>query len=79
MAQSRQAIQARIKSVDSTKKITKAMQLVASSKLTKQKLAMEENREYADALQHLLTLVLRSTDDKSIFLNENMVNQHMYL
>lgn len=72
MAQSRQAIQARIKSVDSTKKITKAMQLVASSKLTKQKLAMEENREYADALQHLLTLVLRSTDDKSIFLNENM-------
>ena len=49
MAQSRQAIQARIKSVDSTKKITKAMQLVASSKLTKQKLAMEENREYADA------------------------------
>ena len=33
---------------------------------------MEENREYADALQHLLTLVLRSTDDKSIFLNENM-------
>ncbi|MDO4467172.1 MAG: F0F1 ATP synthase subunit gamma, partial [Bacillota bacterium] len=45
MAQSRQAIQSRIQSVDSTKKITKAMQLVASSKLTRQKQLMEENRE----------------------------------
>ena len=69
MAQSRQVIQARIKSVDSTKKITKAMQLVASSKLTRQKQAMEENREYALALQELLTLVLRSADEKSIYLN----------
>ena len=72
MAQSRQAIQARIKSVDSTKKITKAMQLVASSKLTKQKQIMEANREYAQALQQLLTLVLRSAEDKSIYLNENI-------
>ena len=46
MAQSRQTILARIASVKSTKKITKAMQLVASSKLTKQKDAMESNRIY---------------------------------
>jgi len=37
MAASRQDIKARIASVDSTKKITKAMQLVASSKLTIQR------------------------------------------
>ncbi|MGN1275973.1 MAG: ATP synthase F1 subunit gamma [Floccifex sp.] len=71
MAQNRQAIQARIRSVDSTKKITKAMQLVASSKLNRQKQLMEENRVYASALQELLTLVLQSTGDNSIYLQEN--------
>ena len=71
MAQNRQAIQARIRSVDSTKKITRAMQLVASSKLNRQKQLMEENREYASALQHLLSLVLQSTGNDSVYLNEN--------
>ena len=51
MAQSRQAIQARISSVSSTKKITKAMQLIASSKLTRQRQIMEENRSYAQGLE----------------------------
>lgn len=71
MAQTRQAIQARIKSVDSTKKITKAMQLVASSKLTKQKQIMEQNREYASALEEMLMMVLRSAKKNSIFLNSD--------
>lgn len=71
MAQSRQAIQSRIQSVDSTKKITKAMQLVASSKLTRQKQAMEENREYANALDELLKVVLQAMPKNSIYLNEN--------
>lgn len=57
MAQSRQAIQARISSVSSTKKITKAMQLIASSKLTRQRQIMEENRSYAQGLQELFTMV----------------------
>ncbi len=71
MAQNRQAIQARIRSVDSTKKITRAMQLVASSKLNHQKQLMEQNREYALALQELLELVLNSTGKDSIYLKEN--------
>ncbi|MBB5185106.1 F-type H+-transporting ATPase subunit gamma [Faecalicoccus acidiformans] len=71
MAQTRQAIQARIKSVDSTKKITKAMQLVASSKLTKQKQIMEQNREYASALEEMLMMVLRSAKKNSIYLNSD--------
>ena len=40
-------IKNRIRSVESTKKITRAMQLVAASKLKKCKGRMEENREYA--------------------------------
>ena len=51
MAAGKLAIKARIRSVDSTKKITKAMQLVATSKLKKQKAYMEENREYAKYLR----------------------------
>lgn len=69
MAQSRQAIQARINSVSSTKKITKAMQLIASSKLTRQKQIMEENRSYAQGLQELFTMVLKSAESNSIYLN----------
>ena len=47
MAAGKLEIKARIRSVESTKKITKAMQLVATSKLKKQKQYMEENRDYA--------------------------------
>ena len=71
MAQNRQAIQARIRSVDSTKKITRAMQLVAASKLNRQKQAMEENREYANALSEMLTVVLQAGMKNSIYLQEN--------
>lgn len=60
MAQGKLAIKARIRSVDSTKKITKAMQLVASSKLKKQKQYMEENREYAHYLKETVTDILAS-------------------
>ena len=71
MAQSRQDIQSRIASVDSTKKITKAMQLVASSKLSKQREAMERNREYAHALQNLLTLIVNAAGKNDPYLKEN--------
>lgn len=71
MAQSSQAIQTRIASVDSTKKITKAMQLVASSKLTKQRAAMDENRPYARGMKELLDLVLASAGKNNPYLKEN--------
>lgn len=56
------AIKARIRSVDSTMKITKAMQLVATSKLKKQKAYMEENREYAYYLKEIVADILSSID-----------------
>lgn len=62
MAQGKLAIKARIRSVDSTKKITKAMQLVASSKLVKQKAYMEENKEYAYYLKETVTDIIASLD-----------------
>ncbi|MBQ6410749.1 MAG: ATP synthase F1 subunit gamma [Atopobiaceae bacterium] len=60
MAGNRQAIQARIRSVRSTKKITKAMQMIANSKLSKQRKLMEANRTYAQELQGLVSEILRS-------------------
>lgn len=60
MAQGKLAIKQRIRSIDSTKKITKAMQLVAAGKLQKQKQYMEENREYAYYLKETITDILSS-------------------
>lgn len=71
MAASMQAIKSRIASVKSTKKITNAMQMVASAKLSKTRNAMEKNREYSQSLQEVLTMVLERADQGSRFLNED--------
>lgn len=67
MAASRQDIKARIASVDSTKKITKAMQLVASSKLSRQRERMEANREYAQAMHQLFDRMCEGMGKRSIW------------
>lgn len=51
-------IKNRIRSVESTKKITRAMQLVAASKLKKCKGRMEENREYAGYLKESIDSIM---------------------
>ena len=51
MSQSKQALRSRIRSVNSTKKITKAMEMIANAKLFRQRSRMEANREYAQRLQ----------------------------
>ncbi|MEG0265058.1 MAG: ATP synthase F1 subunit gamma [Erysipelotrichaceae bacterium] len=60
MALNKLAIKARIRSIDSTRKITKAMQLVAASKLKRQKENMEKNREYAFYLKETVSSILAS-------------------
>ena len=51
-------IKNRIRSVESTKKITRAMQLVAASKLKKCKGRTEENREYAGYLKESIDSIM---------------------
>lgn len=58
MPQNKQALKRRIRSVKATKKITSAMELIATSKLQKQKNLMEANRLYATTLHETLTKVL---------------------
>lgn len=69
MPASMQAIKGRIASVASTKKITNAMQMVASAKLNKARGAMEKNREYANGMQEVLGMVMARADQGSRFLN----------
>ena len=58
MGASQLAIKSRIRSVDSTMKITKAMQLVAASKYTRQKERMKQNKEYVHYLKEVLEQIL---------------------
>ena len=70
MAGSKLAIKSRIKSVDSTMKITKAMQLVAASKYQRQKDRMQKNKEYAIYLKEVLEQVLANVEQKKGEVNE---------
>lgn len=71
MPQNKQALRRRIRSVKATKKITSAMELIAASKLQKQKNMMEANRLYASTLHSTINKVLsRAELDDVSFLKE---------
>jgi F-type H+-transporting ATPase subunit gamma len=72
MPGNRQAIQSRIRSVKSTKKITKAMQMIANAKLAKQRKLMESNRFYSTELQKLVSEIVRS----DLPLNSEFLREH---
>ena len=63
-------IKARIKSVESTMQITKAMELVATSKLRRAKENVEKSRPYYEILRQAIDTVRRSNDAKSTPLTE---------
>ena len=64
MGGSQLAIKNRIRSIDSTMKITKAMQLVAASKYQRQKDRMRRNKEYATQLKDILDGILSTINDE---------------
>lgn len=63
MAQGKQALKSRIRSIQATKKITNAMELIATTKLQKQKNLMENNREYATHLRNTVCQILADNDN----------------
>lgn len=60
MASNMQSIKRRMKSVESTKKITKAMQLVATSKLRKTRNQLDELKPYYHLVQQTVAEILAS-------------------
>jgi F-type H+-transporting ATPase subunit gamma len=63
-ASSMQSTKRRIKSVSSTMKITKAMELTAVSKLQKTKSRFEANREYNDTFKYCISNALAGVDEE---------------
>lgn len=62
MSGNTKTLKLRIKSVDSTLHLTKAMGLVASSKMRKANIAMQAGRQYESALQNVVNLLTAVPD-----------------
>ena len=76
-----QKIKRRIKSVESTKKITKAMELVATSKLRKTRNQLDELKPYYQGVRETCAEILASNKliKDSAYLAENKVDQDVYI
>ncbi len=71
MSTNTKTLKLRIKSVDSTLHLTKAMGLVASSKMRKANIAMRAGRQYEAALQNIVSLLTNSPEcESSPFMRE---------
>ena len=80
MSVNMKAVKLRIKSVQSTMQITKAMELVASSKLRRAKERSEKCRPYFDELYSTLVNIANSnTDFSSIYAKDNVNEKVCYI
>ncbi|MBR4345291.1 MAG: ATP synthase F1 subunit gamma [Lachnospiraceae bacterium] len=80
MAGNMKAVKLRIKSVQSTMQITKAMELVASSKLRRAKERSEKCRPYFNELYNTLVNIANSnTDFTSVFARDNVNEKVCYV
>jgi len=73
-------IRTQIKSIQNTKKITKAMEMVAASKMRKAQNHMEESRPYADKIRDVAANIAKaSTEIKHPFLERREKNKVAYI
>ena len=80
MAANMKAVKLRIKSVQSTMQITKAMELVASSKLRKAKERAEVCRPYFETMHQTLVDIARgNTDFSSVYASESGNEKRCYV
>lgn len=76
-----QEIKRRIKSVDSTKKITKAMELVATSKLRKTRKQLEELKPYYQMVRQTVAEILSSNKgiSDSAYIQDHSTGKTVYI
>jgi len=72
-------IRRRIKSVTNTKKITKAMGLVATSKLRKARERLDVNSKFYAGFDEILDEVLRSNEEANVYQNGNGSPKKLYI
>ena len=71
MGLNKQAIKSRIKSINATKKITSAMELIANAKLVKYRNIMDKNREYTRLLESTISdILVKNKDIDHIFIKD---------
>ncbi len=75
-----QDIKRRIKSVDSTKQITKAMELVSSAKLRRARQRVEENRPYFEKIEETIQGILPHTKElKNPYIDQREIKKTGYI
>ncbi len=80
MAANMKAVKLRIKSVQNTMQITRAMELVASSKLRKAKERADNCRPYFQELYKTLeTISGGNTDFSSVYVKSNAIGKHCFI
>lgn len=80
MASGMQSIKRRMKSVESTKKITKAMELVATSKLRKTRNQLDQLKPYYNTVKETVAEILATnTDAQSDYLIQNNASKDVYI
>ena len=80
MAENVQDIKRRIKSVNSTKQITHAMELVASAKLRKSRELAENRYPYFEAMIVSMGRIVEKTENtKNVFMNQREVKKTAYI
>ncbi|AJD32823.1 ATP synthase F1 subunit gamma [Clostridium sporogenes] len=72
-------IRRRIKSVTNIRKITKAMGLVATSKLRKARVNLEINKKYYNKYESVLKDIINSMEDKNIYIDGNDSDNKLYV
>ncbi|MBV7272337.1 ATP synthase F1 subunit gamma [Clostridium thailandense] len=73
------AIKRRIKSITSTQKITKAMGLIATSKLRKVRNKLELNDKYSKSFSAVMSEFVNGAEDKSIYIHGNKGRKKLYI
>lgn len=72
-------IKKRIKSVNNTKKITKAMSLVATSKLRKNKERLYLNNQYKSGLDKVIRSILKDYEEGNKYIDGNNSSKKAYI
>ncbi|KGM96252.1 ATP synthase F0F1 subunit gamma [Clostridium novyi A str. 4552] len=74
------AIKRRIKSINNTKKITKAIGLVATSKLRKARQKLELNNTYYSSVSEIMNGILADKNlEKGVYFKDNGANKKLYI
>lgn len=72
-------IKRRIKSITSTQKITKAMGLIATSKLRKVRKKLEANNKYCELFSSVVNELAIEAEQNNIYISGNKSNKKLYI